>query len=97
MFRWLKRRATEPKSEEPKVIVFLNPLAILLAIDRRKKGSSLTEEEVLRIRDNAASTVMTVSQAERYYAALDAKYPDVRLGPNNLWAEWQAIRGQIKW
>src|SRR5262245_32537643 len=97
MLGWLKRRAKEAKPEEPKVIVFLNPLAILLAADERRKGSPLTEEEVLRVRDQAACTVMTVSQAEKFYAALDAKCPIIRLDPNNLWAEWQAIRDQVQW
>jgi hypothetical protein len=97
MFGWLKRPAKEPKSEEPKVNVFLNPLAVLLAMDERKKGSPLTEEDVLQVRDRAASVVMTASQAQKFYAALDAKIPTVRLNPDNLCAEWQAIRDQVQW
>jgi hypothetical protein len=96
MFGWLKRKAKKPK-EEPKVIVFLNPLAVLLAMREKKKGSPLTEEEVLHVRDSAACVAMPASQAEKFYATLDAKIPTVRLNPDNLWAEWQAIRDQVQW
>jgi hypothetical protein len=79
------------------VIVFLNPLALLLASRERQKGAPLTEAEVLAVRDHAACTQMTRSQAVKFYAALDAQTPIPRLDPDRIWEEWQEIRGQVVW
>jgi hypothetical protein len=91
-FASVRRRAGLP---EPKVTVFLNPLAMLLAGRERQKGSPLTEAEVLEVRDQAACTQMPLSQAERFYAALDAQVPIPRLNPERIWEQWQAVRSRI--
>lgn len=67
------------------------PLAAL----EREKGSPLTEAEVLEVRDGAACAQMPLSQAERFYTALDAQMPIPRLAPERLWEQWQAVRDQI--
>jgi hypothetical protein len=93
-FASVRRRAGLP---EPMVTVFLNPLAMLLAGRERQKGSPLTEAEVLEVRDGAACTQMPLSQAEPFYAALDAQMPTPRLDPERIWEEWQAVRDRVVW
>jgi hypothetical protein len=88
----VRRRAGLP---EPMVTVFLNPLAMLLAARERQKGSPLTEAEVLEVRDGAVCTQMPLSQAERFYAALDAQMPIPRLDPERIWEQWQAMRNRV--
>jgi hypothetical protein len=93
MFGWFKKRSTK---QEPTVPVFLNPLVMLLAGAEKQKGSPLTEQEVLKVRDNARCIAMTQSQAEKFYASLDAQIPLPRIDPERIWEEWQAIRGQLE-
>jgi hypothetical protein len=88
-FASVRQRAGLP---EPMVTVFLNPLAMLLAGRERQKGSPLTEAEVLAVRDSASCTRMPLSQAEKFYASLDAQMPIPRLNPERIWEEWQAVR-----
>jgi len=91
MFGWFKKRS----ADEPRVVVFLNPLVMLLAGRERQKGAPLTEQEVLEVRDSAQCVTMTVSQAEKFYASLDhVSLP--RLNPENVWAEWQAVREHLE-
>lgn len=91
MFGKFKRRTTD----EPQVKVYLNPLLMLLAGREKQKGSPLTREEVLEVRDHAASVMMTASQARSFYAALDAKVPIYRLDPDRIWEQWQEVRDEI--
>lgn len=91
-FASVRRRAGLP---EPTIPVFLNPLVMLLAARERQKGSPLTEVEVLEVRDGAACTQMPLSQAERFYAALDAQMPIPRLNPERVWDQWQAARDRV--
>jgi hypothetical protein len=88
-FASVRRRAGLP---DPMITVFLNPLVMLLVGRERQKGSPLTEAEVLEVRDSAACTQMPLSQAEKFYAALDAQMPIPRLNPERIWEEWQAAR-----
>jgi hypothetical protein len=99
MFGLFKRwsRKPDPAASEEKVIVFLNPLVMILAAAERKKGSPLTEEEVLAIRDESPCTLMPRSRAEAFYASLDAQGAVYRINPERVWEEWQAIRDQIEW
>ncbi len=80
---------------DPVVPVFVTPLAWLLAAREKQKGSPLDKSEVLAVRDAAACTVMPLSQAERFYADLDARMPAPRLHPERLWEQWQSIREHI--
>jgi hypothetical protein len=95
MFSWFKKQFA-PGSDEPKVVVFLNPLVMLLAGAERQKGSPLTEQEVLKVRDTAQCITMTVSQAKKFYASLDSQVRVPRLNPENIWEEWQAIRQRLR-
>jgi hypothetical protein len=91
-FASVRRRAGLP---EPTVLVFLNPLVMLLTGREKQKGAPLTEAEVLEVRDSASCTEMPLSQAEKFYAALDAQMPIARLNPERVWEEWQAVRDQL--
>ncbi|WP_439625711.1 hypothetical protein [Gemmata sp.] len=91
-FASVRQRAGLP---EPTIPVFVNPLVMLLSARERQKGSPLTEAEALEVRDGAACIRMPLSQAERFYAALDARMPIPRLHPERLWEQWQAIRDQV--
>ncbi|MFO0867061.1 MAG: hypothetical protein U0744_20870 [Gemmataceae bacterium] len=91
-FASVRRRAGAP---EPTVLVFLNPLVMLLAGREKQKGSALTEAEVLEVRDSAACTEMPLSQAEKFYASLDAQMPIPRLNPERIWEDWQAARAGL--
>ena len=62
-------------------------VAVLMALEN-DKGAPLTEEEVLRARDGAASIVMPRFAAEA--VAEERGYLD--LDPENIWEEWQAFR-----
>ncbi|MCA9229373.1 MAG: hypothetical protein KDA57_01870 [Planctomycetales bacterium] len=94
MFRWFKKRLTSA-SDEPQVPVFLNPLVMLLAGAEKQKGSPLTREEVHAVRDGAQCMMMPVSQAEKFYASLDAQMPIPRLDPEKIWEEWQTVREEL--
>jgi hypothetical protein len=98
MFHWFKKRTpAETPVPEEMVIVFLNPLVMLLAGRERQKGAPLTEVEVLAVRDAAVCTQMTQSQAEKFYASLDSQMAIPRLDPERIWEHWQEVRGQIEW
>jgi hypothetical protein len=69
-------------------VIFMPSLAALLADAERIKGSRLTEEQVVRIRDKALvvvvpADVVAATVQQRGYAEVDAANP---------WESWQAIR-----
>jgi hypothetical protein len=99
MFGLFKRRPSSEQTSrgEREVVVFLNPLIMLLAGREREKGSHLTEEEVIAVRDGAACVLMTESQAATFYANLDAQFPYPRIDPERVWEQWQEVRDQIQW
>ena len=76
---------------EPQLIpVFMPALVVLLTHDERKKGSPLTEQEVLAIRDRGICMMLRVEHAihldkERGYNDLD---------PARVWEQWQEARAQ---
>ena len=79
------------------VLVFLNPLVMLLAGRERQKGAPLTREEVLAVRDSAKCMKLPRSAAEKFYATLDAQMPIPRIDPDRCWEEWQEIRQQLQY
>ena len=91
-FGSVRRHAGLPELTVP---VFLNPLAVLLAEREKQKGAPLTEPEVVDVRDTAACTFMPLSQAEQFYASLDAQMPIPRLHPERLWEQWQSLRQHL--
>ena len=95
MFDWIRsRKQAYKQAEESEVLVFLNPLAMLLAAAEKNKGSALTKEEVLSIRDNAQCIKMPIAQAKKFYASLDAQFVYPRINPDSCWEEWQALRNE---
>lgn len=73
------------------VLVFMPALAPLLMEAEGLKGSALTHEEVLRIRDNAACVAVPRDVAQ---AVTEARgYDD--LAPENCWHDWQRLRSEL--
>jgi len=71
-------------------IAFIPSLASKLLAEEKRKGSALTESEVLAVRDN--STVTVVPGDKNRLEEVQG-YKDV--DPNSCWAEWQALRIQL--
>ncbi len=88
---WAEWQALRPSlvgEEDPRVAVFTPPLVTTLLRAEREKASPLTNEEVIRIRDEARCTMERPSTAA---AIANARgYRDV--DPENCWVEWQAVR-----
>ena len=96
VFGWFGRRRNEGANSDDKTVrVYLNPLHAMLGAAEKKKGSPLTEVEVLLVRDTTVEVDMTPKQAEKFYASLDAQMPIGRLNPTRLWEEWQEVRDQV--
>ncbi|KHJ69691.1 hypothetical protein QU24_02210 [Pantoea rodasii] len=71
-------------------IVFIPPLVTLLLSKEQEKGSSLTEEDVNSIRDNATAIVLDRDAA--LTLAESRGYRDI--DPENCWSEWASFRGE---
>lgn len=66
------------------IILFIPSLISLLVSKAEEKGSPLTEEEVLAIRDNATAIV---TDAEGVLAVAERRgYQDI--DPEHCWEEW---------
>ena len=78
-------------TDEPLVPVFMPPLVTILAQHEREKGSPLTEDEMLAIRDK--SVVMMMRQSIAQQMAEKRGYPDV--DPERCWQEWQERRESL--
>lgn len=84
------------ETNSDKVKVYLNPLVMLLEGAEQQKGTPLTREEVIQVRDNAGFVMMSPEQADKFYTSLDAQMPIHRIDPEQIWEEWQAIRDSRK-
>jgi hypothetical protein len=78
-------------SEKPVVYPMPSLLAMLLHRERAK-GSPLTEEEVIAIRDNCLSIEIPADVAEK----MDAERGYKDIDPERCWAEWQEARRKLK-
>lgn len=78
-------------NEEDLVPVFTPSLAALLLNLEAKKGSPLSREEVLQIRDNAV--VMMMCRARAVEMAQQRGYDD--LNPENCWEEFLALKQEM--
>jgi len=66
------------------IVLFIPSLISLLVSKAEEKGSPLTEEEVLAIRDNATAIV---TDAEGVLAVAERRgYQDI--DPEHCWKEW---------
>lgn len=96
MFDWiLKRKSNAQPGERPSVRIYLNPLHSMLHAAEKRKGSPLTEDEVIQVRETTVAIDMTKENAERFYASLDAQVQIYRMNPDRIWEEWQEIREHI--
>jgi len=69
-------------------ILFMPALSALLTRAEQLKGSPLTEEQVLRIRDGALAVV---TRGDAAAATIEQRgHPEV--DPTSAWQSWQAIR-----
>ena len=75
-------------SSDNLVIVPVPSLVAILLNRELQKGSPLTEEEVLAIRDGDECIAMPRDVAER--VAEERGYDDI--DPENAWEDWKAIR-----
>lgn len=71
-------------TNDPLIPVFMPALIVLLENARTKKGSPLTKEEMLAIRDNGVCLMMKTSQAIQ----LDNRRGYSDLDPENCWEQW---------
>ncbi|KNX77383.1 hypothetical protein DA83_01690 [Pseudomonas sp. 250J] len=75
-------------STDPLCLVFVPALVSLLKAAEDRKGSQLSEDEVLEIRDNATATAIPFSVA----VALEKERGYEDIVPEECWKEWQRVR-----
>lgn len=75
-------------STDPLCLVFVPAFVALLKAVEDRKGSALTEPEVLEIRDNATATAVPFSVA--FTMEEERGYRDIV--PEECWKEWQRVR-----
>ncbi len=75
---------------EPLVVVPIPPLVTLLQQQEAAKGSPLTEDEVLGIRDGAVCMTMSQSRAEQ----LEEGRGFANIDPARAWEEGVRVRSQ---
>ena len=78
-------------SDDPLIPVFIPALVLILVNEERAKGSPLTREEILAIRDKGVCIMLPQSMATK--AAQDRGYDDI--DPEFAWEEWQDIRATL--
>lgn len=71
-------------SSEELEIVFMPPLIQILLFEEKEKGASLTEEEVINIRDYAVWMTLRKSRAEKL--SEERGWSDI--DPVNCWEDW---------
>ncbi len=77
--------------EEPLVPFFIPSLITLLANEERAKGSPLTADEVIAIRNRGVVIALRRSVANE--VAEQRGYDDI--DPENVWQEWQSVRALL--
>jgi hypothetical protein len=78
-------------SDEKLVLFFIPSLSAVLLNRERKKGSPLTEEEVISIRDQAVVVALRPEIAKGIEE--ERGYQDI--SGENCWEEWQIQRRQL--
>ncbi|NNG37366.1 hypothetical protein [Nakamurella aerolata] len=78
-------------ADDELVLSFIPPLVAVLLDAERSKGSPLTEDEVLFLRDD--STCIAVERSVAEAVAEQRGYPDI--DPDRCWEQWQDIREQL--
>ena len=86
------RYVTSPMADDEQLVpVFIPALVAILLNKERANGSPLTEDEVLAIRDSSVCMMMPVAKV----GAMSESRGYDDLNPENVWAEWQAIRNEL--
>jgi DUF917 family protein len=75
-------------SEQKLVLTFIPALIVVLVNQEKRKGSPLTEQEVLEIRDKAIVIALPVEDALRFNESRG--YQDI--DPDHCWEQWQRAR-----
>lgn len=83
--------AMSDAKNDPLCLVFIPALVTVLLNKERAKGSPLTEDEVLAIRDNCVAIAVPFSVALKMQKEIG--YPDII--PEDCWNEWQRVRTQL--
>lgn len=86
-----KRPAPLSLPEDPLCLVFIPPLVTVLFHAEKTLGKSLTETEVIAIRDKAVCMAMPASQA----AIMEEKRGYLDIVAEAVWPEWQSARLQL--
>ncbi|MCF6189799.1 MAG: DUF2314 domain-containing protein [Cocleimonas sp.] len=87
----VKDESVEKGSDEELIPVFIPALSTILVAAEKKKGSPLTEEEVLSIRDNSQTIMTPKSMVDSL--AESRGYDDIN--PEDCWNEWLLLRQQM--
>ena len=77
--------------DEQLCLVFIPALVSILLNAEKEKGSLLTREEVIKIRDS--STCMAVKISDALKMEEERGYSDIV--PEDVWSEWQAARKEL--
>lgn len=78
-------------NDEKLIPVFIPALGVLLVSMEDKKGSPLTPDEVLAIRNKAAVIMMRASDAHK----MDESRGYRDIDPENCWHDWQKLRDAL--
>ncbi|WP_296739451.1 hypothetical protein [Mesorhizobium sp.] len=74
------------------LIIYISPSLVATLLNReRAKGSPLTEEEVIQIRDSCPAIVLTQEDARR----MDESRGYLDIDPEKCWEEWQRVRLEL--
>lgn len=79
------------QNDENLKLVHVPALVAVLLNAEEKKGSPLTEQEVIDIRDSSQCMAMPNDVAEK--VAEERGYADI--DPENAWNEWQSVRLEL--
>jgi len=80
-------------SDSPKLVFHFVPSLVSTLLNREQvKGSPLTEQEVLAIRDTCP--VIALREETAKAAEEERGYKDI--DPENIWVEWQQSREQFQ-
>jgi hypothetical protein len=73
------------------VAYFIPALGAILIHAEDKKGSPLTEEEAIKMRDGAMVIMLPAGEAR----TMDQKRGYKDIDPENLWHDWQTLRDEL--
>jgi hypothetical protein len=89
---FIRRSDSEESAPKDRLVIQCNPALVAVLLRKEKdKGSPLTQQEVLEIRDKASAVAVPydlrhIFEESRGYADID---------PENAWEEWQSVRGTL--